>query len=118
MIQNQELGRTVCGLENGTKERRGIRARIREQHPILSDIQDVLQKLQRNQQQFDMTDDDDLIEALIFEQNSLWARYNYLLRSARQEGITLGSCQEKSSTLEPLRRHRPSCSTPSVSGDF
>jgi len=34
---------------------------------------------------FDLTDDQDLIEAVIYERLSLEARYSYLIRKAREE---------------------------------
>ena len=62
-------------------------------HPTIEAIREVCQQLDLVQARFSMESDPDLIEGCIFEMESLRARYRYLLRTAREQGIT---CAEKS----------------------
>ena len=61
-------------------------------HPIIEAIRDVCAQIDSVQTRFELEIDPDLIEADIFELQSLRARYRYLLRAARTDGI---SSQEK-----------------------
>ncbi len=61
-------------------------------HPTIEAIRDVCHQLDVAQMRFSMESDPDLIEDCIFEMESLRARYRYLLRMAREEGL---SCAEK-----------------------
>ena len=62
-------------------------------HPIIVAIRQVCANLDSVHNRFESETDPDLIEASIFEMQSLQAKYRYLLRVARNEGIT---CEEKS----------------------
>lgn len=62
-------------------------------HPTIEAIREVCQRLDMAEARFSMESDPDLIEGCIFEIESLRARYRYLLRTAREQGI---SCAEKS----------------------
>ena len=61
-------------------------------HPTIQAIREVCARLDAVESQFRQETDPDLIEGCIFEMESLRAQYRYLLRSARENGIT---CQEK-----------------------
>lgn len=61
-------------------------------HPTIEAIREVCQQMELVQNRFSLENDPDLIEGCIYEMESLRARYRYLLRTARLEGI---SCQEK-----------------------
>ena len=61
-------------------------------HPVIIAIRDVCAAIDAVQQRFQMENDPDLIEGCIYELESLRAQYRYLLRTARQQGIT---CTEK-----------------------
>lgn len=60
--------------------------------PIIVAIRDVCAAIDAVQSRFQIENDPDLIEGCIFELESLRAQYRYLLRRARQQGIT---CTEK-----------------------
>ncbi len=61
-------------------------------HPIIVAIREVCSCMDAAQSRFEQETDPDLVEAGIFELQSLRAKYRYLLRVARSEGI---SCEEK-----------------------
>ena len=63
-----------------------------EPHPIIEAIREVCALMDAAQNRFEQETDSDLIEAAIYEQQSLRAKYRYLLRLARTQGVT---CQEK-----------------------
>ena len=68
---------------------------LREQstpHPIIDAIREVCACIDATQSRFEQETDPDLIESAIYELQSLRAKYRYLLRTARAQGI---SCQEK-----------------------
>lgn len=60
--------------------------------PIIVAIRDVCGAIDAVQSRFQIENDPDLIEGCIFELESLRAQYRYLLRTAREKGIT---CTEK-----------------------
>ena len=61
-------------------------------HPIVEAVREVCECIDAAQSRFEQETDPDLIEANIYELQSLRAKYRYLLRTARMQGIT---CQEK-----------------------
>ena len=61
-------------------------------HPIIDSIREVCRCMDAAQSRFEQETDPDLVEAGIYEMQALRAKYRYLLRVARNEGIT---CQEK-----------------------
>lgn len=61
-------------------------------HPLIKSIRDVCARIDQVENRFSMETDTDLIEGCIFELESLRAQYRYLLRTAREQGIT---CQER-----------------------
>ena len=58
--------------------------------PIIVAVREICAQMDAVQQRFQMETDPDLIESCIYELESLRARYRYLLRTARKEGITCG----------------------------
>ena len=61
-------------------------------HPIIMAIREVCTLMDAAQNRFEQETDEDLIESAIYEHQSLRAKYRYLLRLARMQGI---ACQEK-----------------------
>ena len=61
-------------------------------HPIVLAIRQVCADIDAAQSRFQQETDADLIEASIYELQSLRAKYRYFLRVARSEGI---ACNEK-----------------------
>ena len=59
-------------------------------HPLIDAIRDVCARIDAAQSRFEQEVDPDLIEAAIYELQSLRAKYRYLLRTARAEGIYCG----------------------------
>lgn len=60
------------------KHREEERARLRK------DMQRLEEEISRNESVFNLVTDENLIEALIFEQSANEARMNYLLRMAKE----------------------------------
>lgn len=54
---------------------------------LFDDIAYVEQRLERVRESFDMTDEPELVDALIYEELALKARYAYLLRVAKENNI-------------------------------
>jgi len=54
---------------------------------LFEDIEYVEQRLERVRECFDMTDEPELVDALIYEELALKARYAYLLRIAKENNI-------------------------------
>jgi len=52
---------------------------------IKDELRELSELIKQKDELFNQTDDKDLIEAVIYEQLSLEARYSYLLRKARRE---------------------------------
>lgn len=57
---------------------------------LLTAIREVRQRLENVNARFDMESEGDLIESCIYEMESLRARYRYLLRQAKQQGVAAG----------------------------
>jgi len=52
---------------------------------IKNELLELKELIKQKDELFNQTDDKDLIDAVIYEQLSLEARYSYLLRKARRE---------------------------------
>lgn len=59
----------------------------KERRQLLSDIDSCVAKINKVRERYDLVIEDELIEALIYEEKALYARYSYLLRLAREKGI-------------------------------
>lgn len=55
---------------------------------LLSDIDEIADRLSHCRKCFNLVTDDDLIEAAIYEELALRSRYAYLMKTAREKGIT------------------------------
>lgn len=60
------------------------------------DIERVMLRLDVVRNQFDYVDDEDLIEALIYEENGLMSRYRYLIKYAKANNICLPAFSDNS----------------------
>lgn len=59
-----------------------------EKERLLEEIRLVCQMMQTAHSRFSAQSDEDLMEACIYEMEALEARYRYLNRQAREQGIT------------------------------
>ncbi|MBR5524105.1 MAG: DUF2508 family protein [Clostridia bacterium] len=57
-------------------------------HPLIVSIRQVCAAIDVAQNRFSQETDPDLIEGCIYELESLRAQYRYLLRTAREQGVT------------------------------
>ena len=57
------------------------------ENDLLTSIRDICRRLELADARFEMESDDDLIEACIYEREALRARYRYLLRRAKEQGV-------------------------------
>ncbi|MCH5201173.1 MAG: DUF2508 family protein [Oscillospiraceae bacterium] len=60
-----------------------------ENSGLIEELERIADQVKANEQLFNMMTDDEMIEAAIFEQRSLQARYAYLLKIAREKGIKI-----------------------------
>lgn len=79
---------------------------VKTERMIAQEIGQIVARLRENQRIFDMTGDDDLLDALIYEQNALLARYRYLFKLARDQAVPEDDKEENI------------CLTPSALPDF
>lgn len=69
--------RTICRKD-------GKKPSVRPLPPeLMREITQVTEQMREVQRRFDMVEDEDLLEALIYERKSLMARHRYLNRLAR-----------------------------------
>ena len=60
-----------------------------ENSQLIEELERITEMFRANEQLFNMMTDDEMIEAMIFEQRSLQSRYAYLLKIAREKGIRI-----------------------------
>lgn len=60
----------------------------KQETPLLDEIRSTVAMIHAMQQWFDTECDADLIEACVFQLESLEARYRYLLRLAKDSGLS------------------------------
>lgn len=60
-----------------------------ENSQLVEELERITELFRANEQLFNMMTDDEMIEAMIFEQRSLQSRYAYLLKIAREKGIRI-----------------------------
>ena len=65
-----------------------LRGEQQQECDVLQAIREVCRQLDSVQARFEMESDSDLIDACIYEMEALCARYRFLLRQAKQEGLT------------------------------
>jgi hypothetical protein len=54
---------------------------------IASEMEEILSQIKATETKYNLTSDSDLIDALIYEELSLRARYSYLLRLAKENRL-------------------------------
>ncbi len=54
---------------------------------VIEDIRDVKMSLECVESRYNLTSDSDLVESLIYEERALKAKYAYLLRLAKTNGV-------------------------------
>ena len=62
---------------------------------LLNEIREVCRKIETAYENFGYEQDDDLVEAAIYEIEALKARYRYLLRLAKSQNVTSEASIEK-----------------------
>ena len=67
--------------------------RAEETNRIIEDIKAVLEMIDSAEQRFNQEQDEDLLEACIYENKALAARYRYLIKEAKRKGITWDPAQ-------------------------
>lgn len=67
------------------------RQAVEQYRDILRDLAFLRAQIQRVDSNFNMTDDQDLVESYIYESNALAARYRFLLRTAKEQRARLGN---------------------------
>ena len=60
-----------------------------ENSELIEELERITDLFRANEQLFNMMTDDNLIEAVIFEQRSLQSRYAHLLNVAKMKGIRI-----------------------------
>lgn len=60
-----------------------------EKNGLIEEIAAISDLIASNEQRFNMATDEQLIEAMIYEQRSLQSRYAYLLKLAKENGIKI-----------------------------
>ena len=65
----------------------------KEEHAIIVELNALKRRLDEVDTRFDLEVDEDLIDACIYEKNSLLARYRHLLKCAKEQGITCNPCE-------------------------
>lgn len=60
-----------------------------EKSALVEEIAAISDLIASNEQRFNMATDEQLIEAMIYEQRSLQSRYAYLLKLAKESGIKI-----------------------------
>lgn len=61
----------------------------REREDILNELEEITEMIKQNDILFNMADDEKMVEALIYEQKSLQAKYIYLVNKAREKGFKI-----------------------------
>lgn len=60
---------------------------LTEKDELVEEMERLSELILRNEEIFNMTTDEQLIEAVIYEQKSLRHRFAYLLKTAKEKGI-------------------------------
>lgn len=54
---------------------------------LLEDLEYVTERLERIRESYDMTDQPEMVESLIYEEKAMKARFDYLIRLAKERNI-------------------------------
>ena len=60
-----------------------------EKDELLNEMEYLKELIEKNEQVFNITTDEDLIDAVIYEQISLRHRFAHLLKTAKEKGIKI-----------------------------
>jgi hypothetical protein len=63
--------------------------KILQRNELQDELVRLNELLQQQDELFDLAEDDDLIEAIIYEQKALKLRYDYLIKKARKESMNM-----------------------------
>ncbi len=61
----------------------------KEREEILSELDRLSDMIKKNEAMFNLADDDNMLEAMIYEQKALQSRYIYLLKTAKEKGVRI-----------------------------
>jgi hypothetical protein len=56
-----------------------------KENRLRDELIELNQRIQKQELLFDLVEDDDLIEAIIYELKSLYSRHTYLVKKAKEE---------------------------------
>lgn len=70
-------------------------------NPIQDELVEINQRMKEQEHLFDLVEDEDLIEAIIYEQKALYSRYTYLIKKAKEDSLHIGFIERK--TLENIQ---------------
>ena len=76
-----------CFLKTKTQDNHKTIGDEENRRQLLDDIDRCVFKIKKVRERYDLVCEDELIEALIYEEKALYAQYSYLLRLAREQGI-------------------------------
>lgn len=80
-----KLFAAVDGKNNKSKKAAEEEKLFRRQ--LFEEIDHVTAQLSRIRKSYDMTDEPELVDALIYEELAMQARYDYLIRTAKERNI-------------------------------
>lgn len=60
-----------------------------EQTEIIEELEGLKNRIDANETLFNLVSDEEMIDAMIYEQKSLQSRYAYLLKIAKEKGIKI-----------------------------
>lgn len=61
----------------------------KEQREIIEELENLKTKIDFNEAMFNLTSENDLVDAIIYEQKSLRSKYSYLLKLAKEKEIKI-----------------------------
>lgn len=87
---NIQIVNFVTGILSGERKKRLAEAAAEEERrrAFIEELERCTKQLEKVRKDYDMVWEDELIEALIYEEKALFARYAYLLRKAKENGIS------------------------------
>lgn len=61
----------------------------RDQTEIIEELESLKDRIDANEAMFNLASEEEMIDAMIYEQKSLQSRYAYLLKIAKEKGIKI-----------------------------
>lgn len=68
-------------------EKKELREDTDFKNRLLEDIEYVTERLERIRESYDMTDQPEMVESLIYEEKAMKSRFDYLIRIAKERNI-------------------------------